>query len=418
MKHRNHSKRIARFKKRYKHLAAAFAGAMILSSALLPGLPMATAHAAANPNVGNTRTTTTRTASANREGSAAGINTNAKDTPGVTSHPSLNVNETSKPVSPKVTLQPSSIEKTPTTPEVPKVSAEKTPTAPEAPKVSAEKTPTAPEAPKVSTEKTPTTPETPKVSEEKTPTAPETPKVNEDKTPTTPAVASEGGNQVKPVEPSLNPNPDTVKTPEPPKVNGDKTPTTPAVASEGGSQVNPVEPSINPNQDTVMATPKGSENKTPTGPSLPSEGGSIANPVEKSTNPNQDTVNTPLPPVKGNQSEAAPSGDAPTDYKEVLNITATAYSPGPLDNDQWGDKTHMGTTIRPGVIAVDPKVIPLGSKVYVQYPDGHGEYKVAEDTGGAIKGNRIDIAVMDRGNAKDFGIQPVKVYVVETPKDA
>lgn len=108
--------------------------------------------------------------------------------------------------------------------------------------------------------------------------------------------------------------------------------------------------------------------------------------------------------------------NVPEQYEKVLDFTATAYAPGYLDNDQWGDKTYLGTTIRPGVVAVDPKVIPLGSRLYVQYPDGHGEYKVAEDTGGAIKGNRIDIAIMDRGQATDFGIKPVKVYVVSTPE--
>lgn len=100
--------------------------------------------------------------------------------------------------------------------------------------------------------------------------------------------------------------------------------------------------------------------------------------------------------------------------KEV-NITATAYAPGPHDNDQWGDKTYSGTQIRPGVIAVDPSLIPLGSRVYIQYPDGHGEYAIAEDTGGAIKGNRIDVAKWTVNEAQDFGIQHVKVFVLDNP---
>ncbi|KYZ75346.1 hypothetical protein AXX12_14430 [Anaerosporomusa subterranea] len=103
---------------------------------------------------------------------------------------------------------------------------------------------------------------------------------------------------------------------------------------------------------------------------------------------------------------------APAEYKKVLDIKATAYAPGPHDNDQWGNKTYLGTQIRPGIIAVDPRVIPLGSRVYIQYPDGHGEYAIAEDTGGAIKGNRIDIAKWTVGEAEKFGVQPVKVFVV------
>ncbi len=107
------------------------------------------------------------------------------------------------------------------------------------------------------------------------------------------------------------------------------------------------------------------------------------------------------------------SPDAPENFQDVLNIKATAYAPGPHDNDQWGDKTYMGTTVRPGIIAVDPNVIPLGSKVYIEYPDGTGQYAVAEDTGGAIKGNRIDIAMNSVDKAYDFGIKNVKVYVVD-----
>ena len=72
----------------------------------------------------------------------------------------------------------------------------------------------------------------------------------------------------------------------------------------------------------------------------------------------------------------------------------------------------MGTTVRPGIIAVDPNIIPLGSRVYLEYPDGTGHYAVAEDTGGAIKGNRIDIAMSSVAKAYDFGIKNVKVYVV------
>lgn len=119
-----------------------------------------------------------------------------------------------------------------------------------------------------------------------------------------------------------------------------------------------------------------------------------------------------------------PSGDkivldnknAPSQFEQVLTATATAYAPGPHDNDQWGDKTFTGEQIRPGIIAVDPDVIPLGSRVYIEYPDGHGEYAVAADTGGAIKGNRIDVAKWTVKEAKKFGVKKVKVYILSSPK--
>lgn len=103
---------------------------------------------------------------------------------------------------------------------------------------------------------------------------------------------------------------------------------------------------------------------------------------------------------------------APANYTKVLNVKATAYAPGPHDNGKWGNLTHIGTQVRPGIIAVDPKIIPLRTRVYIEFADGSGAYAVAEDTGGAIKGNRIDIAKQTVQEAYKFGIQQVKVYIL------
>ncbi|MDR7865629.1 MAG: 3D domain-containing protein [Sporomusaceae bacterium] len=112
------------------------------------------------------------------------------------------------------------------------------------------------------------------------------------------------------------------------------------------------------------------------------------------------------------KSAAAKEGTAPGSHKRVVDIVATAYAPGPHDNGKWGSLTHLGTQVRPGIIAVDPRVIPLGSRVYIEFADGHGVYATAEDTGGAIKGNRIDIAMQTVDEAYEFGMQKVKVYVL------
>ncbi|SDF08497.1 3D domain-containing protein [Sporomusa acidovorans] len=106
------------------------------------------------------------------------------------------------------------------------------------------------------------------------------------------------------------------------------------------------------------------------------------------------------------------SAQAPEDFQKVVEVKATAYAPGAHDNEQWGDKTFLGTTVRPGVVAVDPDVIPLGSRLYIEYPDGTGHYATAEDTGGAIKGNRIDVAQSSVDQAYDFGVKNAKVYVL------
>jgi len=127
------------------------------------------------------------------------------------------------------------------------------------------------------------------------------------------------------------------------------------------------------------------------------------------------TETAPQPLAIQQSPEVAPAdNNTPheSNTKKVLNITATAYAPGPHDNEQWGNKTFSGTQVRPGVIAVDPRVIPLGSHVAIKYPDGSIEYAVAEDTGGAIKGHRIDVAKWTVSEARKFGIKPVKVYIL------
>lgn len=98
-------------------------------------------------------------------------------------------------------------------------------------------------------------------------------------------------------------------------------------------------------------------------------------------------------------------GGAPVSFSQVLSVNATAYC-----NDSV---TACGTcTIRNpngySTIAVDPRVIPLGSKVYV---DGYG-YAIADDIGGAIKGNRIDLFMNSESDAENWGIRSVNVYIL------
>ncbi|PDX96620.1 enterotoxin [Bacillus thuringiensis] len=105
---------------------------------------------------------------------------------------------------------------------------------------------------------------------------------------------------------------------------------------------------------------------------------------------------------------------APTGGREIT-VEATAYTADPSENGSYGGRvlTAMGhdLTANPNmkVIAVDPKVIPLGSKVWVE---GYGE-AIAGDTGGAIKGNRIDVLVGSDGSANSWGRKSVKVKVIQ-----
>ena len=98
-------------------------------------------------------------------------------------------------------------------------------------------------------------------------------------------------------------------------------------------------------------------------------------------------------------------------YSKKLTVTATAYT------DSSGNKTASGRTPQYGVIAVDPKVIPLGTRLYVESTDdgkswSYG-YCVAGDTGGAIKGNKIDLFYNSEGECVRFGRRTAIVYVLD-----
>lgn len=76
--------------------------------------------------------------------------------------------------------------------------------------------------------------------------------------------------------------------------------------------------------------------------------------------------------------------------------------------------TASGVQATPGVTAaVDPDVIPLGSDVLVDYGDGEIHYYRADDTGGAVKGNHIDLCVGSHEEALQMGRRTATVYWVE-----
>lgn len=113
----------------------------------------------------------------------------------------------------------------------------------------------------------------------------------------------------------------------------------------------------------------------------------------------------------------------PEEYVNKIEVTATAYclckkccgkTP---DNPNYGC-THSGLKIVPGsgmkVIAVDPKIIPLNSKVYVEGLNGAWDYghAVAADTGSAIKELKIDLYMDTHTEALEWGRRKVNVYVL------
>lgn len=105
-------------------------------------------------------------------------------------------------------------------------------------------------------------------------------------------------------------------------------------------------------------------------------------------------------------------------YSKVLTLTATAYdasSCGKSPSHPAYGITATGRRAGYGVVAVDPNVIPLGSRLYIESSDGSYVYgtAVAADTGGKIKGNRIDLCFDTNAEALRFGRKNVKVYVLK-----
>ncbi|BCB03769.1 3D domain-containing protein [Bacillus sp. KH172YL63] len=111
--------------------------------------------------------------------------------------------------------------------------------------------------------------------------------------------------------------------------------------------------------------------------------------------------------------QAVKAAESTTSDKEVVkevNVTATAYT-AHCEGCIGITKTGVDLLENPDarVIAVDPAVIPLGSKVYIE---GYG-YARAEDTGGAIKGKRIDIYMEKEKDALQYGVRDVSVQIIE-----
>jgi 3D (Asp-Asp-Asp) domain-containing protein len=95
--------------------------------------------------------------------------------------------------------------------------------------------------------------------------------------------------------------------------------------------------------------------------------------------------------------------------KRVVDMVATAYDPSPRTIGPGATgRTRTGCRATHGCIAVDPRVIPLGTHLYVE---GYG-YGTACDTGSAIKGNKIDLCYDSRSVALRFGRKKMRVHIL------
>lgn len=114
------------------------------------------------------------------------------------------------------------------------------------------------------------------------------------------------------------------------------------------------------------------------------------------------------PRIQG--SEITTAGGTTYQYSQKLSVTCTAYS-----CEGYTGITATGTVARVGAVAVDPRYIPLGTKMYIVSNDGEYVYGycVAEDTGGSIKGMKIDLYFDTVDECWEFGRRGCTVYVIE-----
>lgn len=103
-----------------------------------------------------------------------------------------------------------------------------------------------------------------------------------------------------------------------------------------------------------------------------------------------------------------------------ITMTASAYTThtngDPNTGGAWGDKTATGTTPSEGrTIAVDRNLIPLGTKLQVKFPEPfsylNGTY-VAEDTGSAIHGHKVDLYLGSLNKCLEFGVRDIQVSII------
>jgi uncharacterized protein YabE (DUF348 family) len=112
--------------------------------------------------------------------------------------------------------------------------------------------------------------------------------------------------------------------------------------------------------------------------------------------------------VKGTMNTLALSRGDSVSYKKKISVVATAYSGhGTTATGNVPKRNSSGIS----TIAVDPRVIPLGTKVYIP---GYG-FAFAYDTGGAIKNNRVDLYMNSNGDASSWGVRNVDVYIIAYP---
>lgn len=158
----------------------------------------------------------------------------------------------------------------------------------------------------------------------------------------------------------------------------------------------------------IQTNPESSESSSSSNSSESTQSSS-----SESSNSNESTQSSSSESSGSNestQSSSSESSNSDEGNATTMNVEATAYT---AFCEGCSGVTYTGIDLRANpdqkVIAVDPDVIPLGSKVYVE---GYGE-AIAGDIGGAINGNKIDLFMENHDDAIQFGRQNLTIHVYE-----
>ncbi|WP_217581654.1 LysM peptidoglycan-binding and 3D domain-containing protein [Lysinibacillus sp. GbtcB16] len=168
----------------------------------------------------------------------------------------------------------------------------------------------------------------------------------------------------------------------------------------------PIKPTAHAAKETTTSV---TNNTTAVESKLEATAPSTSTTASKDSAPEATAPSTSTTASKENAPEANASSTNKTASKEII-VEASAYTAS-CEGCSGITSTGMNLKTNPNakVISVDPAVIPLGSKVYVE---GYGE-AIAGDTGGAIKGKRIDVFFPSQQDAINFGVKQLKVTILD-----
>ena len=116
----------------------------------------------------------------------------------------------------------------------------------------------------------------------------------------------------------------------------------------------------------------------------------------------KDYINTTNSSSSSNVSSSSNSSSSSMNVAKTLTVKSYAYT--------GGGYTAMGTKAKYGTLAVDPSVIPYGTKVYIKELD---KVFTAEDCGGGIKGNKVDIYMNTQADCRNWGVRTITLQILK-----